>query len=311
MVRASRIPDPLGISESIVAWINRQRRVVFAMLAGLVLVLPKSGLSQSRPARPLVVPIPGASAYRVEANLLYRERDGRRLLLDVFTPRSEVPRHPVVIFVHGGPVPESVQGKDLGHLQSYGPFLTEAGLASVVFSHGLSGPDALQDAAGDVDAAVRFARSNAEGLGIDPDRICMVFSSAGGVFLAPFLRTRPTWLRCVVLNYAVLRPGVFEQLSPNLAVSQEQREGLDPFPYIASPGETAPSLFIAEAGRDAPPINADLARLREEAVSAGWRVEYWNHPTGPHAFDVVDPSPRSRAILMRIREFLGEHLQIN
>jgi hypothetical protein len=86
---------------------------------------------------------------------------------------------------------------------------------------------------------------------------------------------------------------------------------LDPFPYIASPGETAPSLFIAEAGRDARPINTDLARLREAAVSAGWRVEYWNHPTGPHAFDVMDPSARSRAILMRIREFLEEQLQIN
>lgn len=285
------------------AWINRQRRAILAILASLALVVPKTSLSQDPPARSIVVPIPEASAYRVESNLLYRERDGRRLLLDVFTPRSEVPRHPVVIFVHGGPIPASVQGKDLGQLQSYGPFLTEAGLASVVFSHGLSGPDALQDAAGDVDAAVRFARSNAELLGIDPDRICMVFSSAGGVFLAPLLRARPTWLRCVVLNYAVLRPGV--------AVSQEEREGLDPFPYVTSPGETAPSLFIAEAGRDALRINADLARLREEAVSVGWRVEYWNHPTGPHAFDVVHPSPRSRAILMRIREFLKEQLQID
>jgi hypothetical protein len=211
------------------------------------------------------VPIPEASTYRLERNLLYREREGRRLLMDVFTPNSEA-QHPAVIFVHGGPLPESVlpQGKDLGQLQSFGPFLTAAGVASIVFSHGLSGVDAIQEAAGDVDAAVRFVRENSQSLGIDPDRLCMVFSSAGGIFLAPFLRTRRPWLKCVVLNYAVVRPGVFEQLSGDVSVSQEQRAGLDPFPYIAPPGETAPSFFIAEAGRDAPAINADLERVSSE-----------------------------------------------
>lgn len=92
-------------------------------------------------------------------------------------------------------------------------------------------------------------------------------------------------------------------------MSQQQREGLDPFPYVTPPRETAPAIFIAEAGRDAPVIKDDLGRFRDQAVSAGWRVEYWNHPTGPHAFDVVDPSARSRAILMRIRQFLEEQLQ--
>jgi acetyl esterase/lipase len=129
--------------------------------------------------------------------------------MDVFTPKSGESRYPGVIFVHGGPLPESIlpQGKDLGQLQSFGPFVTAAGLAGIVFSHGLSGVDAIQDAARDVDAAVRFVRLNAEDLRVDLDRLCIVFSSAGGIFLAPFLRDRPPWLKCVVLNYAVLRPG--------------------------------------------------------------------------------------------------------
>lgn len=273
--------------------------------------LPTYGASQDRFAQPIVVPAPEESSYAVERDQLYREREERHLLMDVFTPKSGGPHHPGVIFVHGGPLPESVlpQGKDLGQLQSFGPFVTGAGLAGIVFSHGLSGFDAIQDAAGDVEAAVSFVRVNADSLGIDPDRLCMVFSSAGGIFLAPFLRARPSWLKCVVLNYAVLRPRVFEQLREGLSVSQEQRAGLDPFPYVSPPGGTTPSIFIAEAGRDAPAINADLQRLRDQAVSAGWNVEYMNHPTGPHAFDVLDPSARSRAILMRMRDFLQQQLQ--
>ena len=256
------------------------------------------------------MPIPDSSAYRVQKNLEYRERGGRAFLMDVFTPSSGAARPPAVLFVHGGPIPESVlpQGKDLGQLQSFGPFLTSAGIAGVVFSHGLSGLDAIQEAAGDVEAAVAFVRANAETLGIDPDRLCLVFTSAGGILLAPFLRARPSWLKCVVVNYAILRPDVLGHLMGE-AVSQEQQEGLDPFPHVTPPGETAPSLFIAEAGRDAAALNQDLERLTDQAVAAGWRVEYWNHPAGPHAFDVYDPSPRSRAIVMRIRAFLREQLQ--
>ena len=292
-------------------WNANYRWFLLVVGACLPVLLPAHGVAQDRLAQPIVVPIPEASSYAVQRNLLYREREGRRLLMDVFTPKSGGPHHPGVIFVHGGPLPESVlpQGKDLGQLQSFGPFVTGAGLAGIVFSHGLSGVDSIQDAARDVEAAVRFVRVNADALGIDPDRLCMVFSSAGGIFLAPFLRARPRWLKCVVLNYAVLRPRVFEELREGLSVNQEQRAGLDPFPYVSPAGETTPSIFIAEAGRDAPAISADLQLLRDQALSAGWNVEYMNHPTGPHAFDVFDPSARSRAILMRMRDFLEQQLQ--
>jgi len=290
----------------------RRRRILApstALWACLAHLFPLTVSGQDRLAQPIVAPLPDSTSYIVQRDLLYRERDGRRLLLDAFVPaRSDGSPFPAVIFVHGGPLPSSVaeQGKDLGVFQSFAPYLTEVGLGAVVFSNGFSDLGAFQSGRSDVEAALRYVRSNAEKLDLDPERICLVHMSAGGVFLAPFLESRPSWLRCVVLYYAVLRPATFEAGGAG-AVSVEQREGLDPFAHLEST-DRPPTLFIVEAGRDAPAINTDLRRFRDEAINAGWSVEYWNHPAGPHGFDAFDPSPRSLLILERTRTFLREQL---
>jgi acetyl esterase/lipase len=270
---------------------------------------PVAGSGQDRLAQPIVAPLPDSTTYVVQRDVPYRERDGRRLLLDAFVPASaDGAPFPTVVFIHGGPLPRSVaeQGKDLGAHQSFARYVTEAGLGAVVFSHGFSGLGAFQTAREDVEAALAYVRTNAAKLRLDPERICLVHMSAGGAFLAPFLEARPSWLRCVVLYYAVLRPETFEALGAG-AVSVGQREGLDPFVHLEAT-DRPPTLFIAEAGRDAPAINADLRRFRDEAIEAGWSVEYWNHPAGPHGFDTFDPSPRSLLILERTRTFLREQL---
>ena len=278
----------------------------------LVMVSPPTVWAQDRLAQPIVAPLPDPTSYVAQRDLLYRERDGRRLLLDVFVPagRDDVPV-PTVVFVHGGPLPLSVaaQGKDLGQYQSFGPYVTAAGLGAVVFSNGFSDLGAFQAGRADVEVALTYVRSNAHELGVDAERICLVHMSAGGVFLAPFLEARPSWLRCVVLYYAVLQPSTFEALGSG-SVSTAQKEGLDPFVHLTSVDGT-PALFIAEAGQDAPAINAGLRQFRDRAINAGWSVEYWNHPTGPHGFDAFDPSSRSRLILERTRAFLREQLVPN
>lgn len=270
-----------------------------------------SSLAAQNPLeRPITIALPESSTYQRRADIPFVERGDRVLLMDVFTP-SEAGGGgvPAVLFVHGGPLPPSVaaQGKDLGQYQSWGAYLAAGGLAGVVFSNGLSGPAAFQAAARDVAAAVAHVRSNAEILGIDGNRMCMVFVSAGGSLLAPLLADRPTWLKCVVLYYPLLRPQMLEELGAG-DVPEAQRVGLDPFPQVRTWDDEPPALFIAEAGQDRPLINEQIRQFRDLAVEAGWRVEYWNHPAGPHGFDVVDDSERSTRIITRTREFLAEQL---
>jgi hypothetical protein len=109
-----------------------------------------------------------------------------------------------------------------------------------------------------------------------------------------------------VLYYPVLQPQLMETLAGG-TVADSQRTGLNPFPHVGS-WEDAPALFIAEAGKDEPALNTELRRFRDRAVEAGWPLEYWTHPTGPHGFDIADPSPRSHALSFRPRRFFDEQL---
>ncbi|MEF8940237.1 MAG: alpha/beta hydrolase [Salinivenus sp.] len=255
----------------------------------------------------IVAPVPDSSVYTVEKDLPYRTRDGDTVRMDVFRPAARPSEAvPGVIFVHGGYLPDSVSAKDMEYFQSFGKFVTGAGVAGIVFSHGLSGPGTFQRSRRDVEAAVQYIRERASRLGLDRDRLCLLHLSAGGAFVAPFLADRPEWLRCTVLYYAVLRPGLMETLTGE-PVEEPQRTGLNAFSHVG-PWEDAPALFLAEAGKDEPAINEGLHRFRDQAVEAGWPVEYWTHPTGPHGFDMRDPSPRSRSILLRTRRFLKEQL---
>lgn len=279
------------------------------LLATAVLSFMQAGeaAAQNPFEQTIVAPVPDSSAYTVKKDVPYRSRGGETVRMDVFRPAERSGEAvPGVLFVHGGYLPDSVSAKDMGIFQSYRKFVTKAGVAGIVFSHGLTGPDAFQRSRRDVEAAVQYVRDNASRLGIEPGRLCMAHYSAGGVFVAPFLADQPDWLQCMVLYYPVLRPGLMETLADR-TVADSQRTGLDPFPHVGS-WKDAPALFLAEAGKDDPAINNELHRFRDRAIEVGWPVEYWTHPDGPHGFDIADPSPRSRAILFRTRRFLKEQL---
>ena len=67
-------------------------------------------------------------------------------------------------------------------------------------------------------------------------------------------------------------------------------------------------LFLARAGRDNPQLNETLDRFITHALAANLPVTVANHPTGPHAFDIMDNSETSREIIRQILTFLRFHL---
>ncbi len=67
-------------------------------------------------------------------------------------------------------------------------------------------------------------------------------------------------------------------------------------------------IFVARAGLDRPRLNETLDRFTDAALKAGLDLELHNHPTGRHAFDVLDPGPRSSEIIARSVEFLRSRL---
>lgn len=132
-----------------------------------------------------------------------RRRQGN---IDVHTARvpAGVPR-PVVVFVHGGPLPADVKPtpRDWPTFLGYGALAAASGVVGVTVDHRLHDIIEYSVAAEDVASAVEQAR----GLdGVDPDRVGLWFFSGGGLLAADWLAAPPPWLCCVAMTYPVLAP---------------------------------------------------------------------------------------------------------
>jgi acetyl esterase/lipase len=99
---------------------------------------------------------------------------GRTLRLNLFVPEGLRGRVPVLIWLDGGGWREAIR-KPAAH-----PWLLATGMAVAMIDYRgrqeISAPASLHDCK----AAVRFLRANADQYGLDPDRMGIIGSSAGG-----------------------------------------------------------------------------------------------------------------------------------
>jgi acetyl esterase/lipase len=145
---------------------------------------PALPLAPPAHAAPLPPARTGAGGVRVLSGVPYAALPGARPLeLDLYLPAAEAPA-PVVVFLHGG-------GWRLGSRHSAGPAyrgadpppfeqLARAGMAVASVDYRLSAEAVWPTQLHDAKAAVRWLRSRAAELGVDPDRIASWGESAGG-----------------------------------------------------------------------------------------------------------------------------------
>ncbi|HEX6508394.1 MAG TPA: prolyl oligopeptidase family serine peptidase [Chloroflexota bacterium] len=258
----------------------------------------------------LVYVTPGMDRVPVEKDIVYKTAEDTELRADVYQPpdRPMGERLPAVIFIHGdGPTEMLRDIKDSGQYVPWAQVTALTGLVAVTFNHRSSerGTE-LPEAASDIDDLVTYIRNHADRLGIDAHRLCVWTCSAGPpVGLRSILRDRPGWVRCIVIHYGVM------DLQPERArlpetVSDETLREFSPISYLGNDVDLPPML-ISRAGLDRPELNASLERFVARAVATGVSLDYLNHPTGHHAFDIVDDVPRSHAIIRRTLTFMKEH----
>ena len=103
----------------------------------------------------------------------------RDLHLDMFRP-AQKGKYPAVLFVHGGGWRSGNKSMDIPLAQQ----IAAKGYVTATIDHRLS-PEALYPAVVyDIKAAVRFIRANAKKYGINPNKIAIAGSSAGGQLTA-------------------------------------------------------------------------------------------------------------------------------
>lgn len=208
-----------------------------------------------------------------------------------------------VVLVTGYPDPgfESMTGrklKDTAPYVSWARLIAASGLVAVTYTN--------REPARDAAALCEYLHEHAESLGISRDRLG-IWACSGNVPNALSLLTGGTEadIRCAALCY-----GYMLDSDGSTAVADASRQ----FGFVVPPVsvEAIPvglPLLIARAGRDEMPgLNGSIDRFCAVASSAGHTIRLLEHPTGPHAFDVMDESDTSRRVVSDILGFLRGHL---
>lgn len=118
-----------------------------------------------------------AGRVTLHENVVFADHDGRELSCDVFLPPDNMDRPaPGLMLVHGG----AWQVGDPGQLRGYGFLIGREGYVCVIPQYRLTTEATWPAQLHDVKAALRWMRTHADDLGLDPDRIAVSGHSSGG-----------------------------------------------------------------------------------------------------------------------------------
>jgi acetyl esterase/lipase len=135
------------------------------------------GLARNRPqARAL-------QGVMIEKNIAYAGTDNRRQALDLALPEKRATDRPlaVIAYIHGG---GWRQGSKEGGLNRLGVYLRTGRYAGVSIGYRLSDEAKWPAQIYDCKAAIRWLKANSKKYGLDPDRIAVYGTSAGGHLVA-------------------------------------------------------------------------------------------------------------------------------
>ena len=192
------------------------------------------------------------------------------VLADVYLPAA-MPA-PIVFLIHGGPIPEGAQMKNIALFRDYGHLLAGEGFVAVTFNHRYHVTNDFAKSLAEVGAVVDLRG--------DSNDVALWAFSGGGPLLA-FGFDKP-YVRALVSYYAVLGGAPIERAA-----------------------EIRVPMLIARAGRDLPLVNEPLRRFLDVALDRV-DLELLNHPHGEHAFDILDDDDRTRQIIARTLAFLRQ-----
>jgi acetyl esterase/lipase len=253
--------------------------------------------------------LPGMEQVKVKKDVVYKRVAGAELKADVYSPADakSSKRLPVVIFIHGGLLPPNLltKPKEWGVYVSYGQLAAASGFVGVTFNHRFYSWHNLGEPQSDVSDLVAYVRSNADSLGVDQDRISLWAFSGGGLFLSQSLREPQPYIRCMISYYAVLDLQDLRKKIP-ATIADETLNQFSPLHNLSGSKNRLPPMFVARAGLDAD-LNGGVDRFVQTAVAKNASLDFSNHPTGQHGFDVLDDNERTREIIKRTLEFIKAH----
>lgn len=221
-----------------------------------------------------------------------RQRAGQ---IDIYRPvEPPAEESPVVVFVHGGPVPPDRRPtpRDWPLFIGYGSLAASNGIVGVTVDHRLPSLADYATAADDLASAVEQARALP---GVDPDRVALWFFSGGALLMSDWLAKPPAWLRCVAASYPVLAP------------LPGWDERFRPVDHVGSAG--TPPILLTRVGRERADLAATVDSFVAEAESRQADVTVIDVPEGQHSFDMLDHNDGSRAAVQQAMTWVAGTLR--
>lgn len=263
---------------------------------------------------PVVYTLPDMEGAIVRPDIVYKSDASVDLLMDVYYPADYEgeTRLPAVIFVHGDASPEYLKdAKDWASYVSWGQLAAASGLIGITFNHRSSEmPTKLYDAAKDVDDLISYVRENSKSLGVDAGSLAIWTCSAGSQFgLRSALRDDAIYIRCIVSYYGVADLAVYYEADSTLPhLSDEVLNEFSAPHRLSKRTNTLPPMLIVRSGLDAPELNKSIDRLLTATIAKNVSLDFMNHATGHHAFDILDDNVRTHEIIRTTLDFMKTHL---
>jgi acetyl esterase/lipase len=190
----------------------RSRRPFFACISSglLVLALGSAMNAQETPAAAATgIASQGIQTFNLVDGVPYRTIDQQILACDLYIPKGAGP-FPVVLLIHGG-------GWGAGNrkqLRKQAAYLADKGYFGMAIDYRLAPAHPFPASLEDAQAAVAWLREHAVEYNIDPSRIAVIGSSAGGhlaAMLGVLSSDRPSALRASTAVQAVVAfNGIFD-----------------------------------------------------------------------------------------------------
>jgi hypothetical protein len=257
--------------------------------------------------RRVCLQLDGMDAVTVRRDMPFGPVRDEPLLMDLYYPSEPGGGDgwPTVVIVAGcpgstGPSPTSLTYKEMGWTVSMARLIARSGMAAVAYT--------TREPAGDLERIIEHLRVHAGRLRLDASRLG-VLAVSGNVptALTAVLREARRPPVCAVFGY-----GCLLDLDGATDVAEAARQ----FGF-ANPGAGRAvndlrrdvPLLVIRAGRDQfPAMNASIDRFVAHALRENLPLTLINHAEGPHAYDLFDDSPASRAMVRHTLSFLASHL---
>ena len=266
----------------------------------------KKAARRHRPLDPL------AAKMEPTRKVVYKTVGDRSLTLDIFEPEGHqrTDRRPVFLTIHGG----GWTGMEPRYFYPFARHFADIGMVGISVQYRLCNPKlgvTVFDCVKDARSAVRYVRSHADELGIDPGRIVVSGGSAGGHLAASTAlfdgvdqQGEDTSVSCMpdllVLYYPVIdtsKNGYGQK-----KIGERWRE-LSPVDHVKS--GLPPTLLLHGTADTVTPF-AGAALFRQRMEEAGNEVEFISYEGGVHGYFIFDLGLFAQA-MKQTEVFLRRH----